>query len=518
MARNTTSAPWLRFGVQKRRRDRTGCKVSGGLLARETRSVPRAPALPAATPVLSLRPSALWGFFQAVADFLAVFFVGAISYSVYLGLDVGRSHYQPEFYQGLHLALATVIVFVLHARGAYRSQVGLLRIEAARHALAAVVVGIVLVLSLSFFLRLPGFSRLWVLVFAPMAAAALIAQRTALAAVLAKVRFRFGRAVPVLIYGSGNTGRVLAQHLLEEKALGYQAAGFLDDDRALHGTQVRIGAGPKGERLPVLGGEAQLERALLETGASVVFLAMPSAPSERIAELAARLEAHGVPFACVPSAGDLLLSTLRFGQVGSVPVFARRHVHADPLYETAKRVLDIVGALAALVLTAPLLAAGAALVRLTSPGPVIFRQTRIGRNGREFTLYKLRTMRADAPPYAPHPSHAADPRVTRWGRWLRRMSIDELPQLLNVLRGDMSLVGPRPEMPFVVQQYDPIQRQRLMVKPGITGLWQISADRAFRIHDNMQYDLYYVENRSITLDLAILMLTPFVLLGRKEAF
>jgi exopolysaccharide biosynthesis polyprenyl glycosylphosphotransferase len=449
---------------------------------------------------------------------VTVFLVGAASYGLYLGLDIGRSHYEPEFYEGLHLALAAVIVFALYGRGAYRSQLGLLRIEAVRHALSAVFVGIALLLSLSFFLKLPGFSRLWVLVFAPMTAAGLVVQRTALTALQSELRRRFGRDLPVLVYGAGDTGRVLAQHLLEEKALGYRAAAFLDDDPELHGSEVRIGAGLKGEKIPVLGGEAEVERALRETGAVAVFLAMPSAPPARIAELAAKLEKKGISVFFVPSAGELLLATLRFGQVGGVPVFTRRRVQADPLYEISKRLLDLLLATVALLLTAPILAVAAALVKLSSPGPVIFRQTRIGRYGKPFTVYKLRTMHAHAPAYALHPTDRGDPRITKVGRWLRRASIDELPQLVNVLRGDMSLVGPRPEMPFVVAQYDDIQRQRLTVPPGITGLWQISADRAFRIHDNMQYDLYYVENRSLSLDLAILMLTPFVLFGREEAF
>lgn len=490
----------------------------GDRILRQAQPLAEVPSASGPARALRLRPSFLWGLSQAAADFVTVFLVGAISYVIYLHADIGMSHYEPGFYGGLHLALAAVTVFVLHGRGAYRGQLGLLRIEAVRHAIVAASIGIALVLSLSFFLKLPGFSRLWLLIFAPMNAAALAAQRVGLAALYAAIRARFGGDLPVLVYGAGDTGRLLAQHLLEDKALGYRPAGFLDDDPALHRTDIKVGAGPKGERVPVLGGEPALDRALLETGAAAVFLAVPMAAPGRIAELATKLERKGVPFFCVPGAGDLLLSGLTFGQVGSVPVFARRRVSADPVYEILKRILDTLGAVAALVVTAPLLIVGAAMVKLTSPGPVIFRQTRIGRNGRPFTLYKLRTMHAETDAYAVHPSSSDDPRVTRVGRWLRRTSIDELPQLVNVIRGDMSLVGPRPEMPFVVAQYDAIQSQRLMVTPGITGLWQISGDRAFRIHDNIQYDLYYVENRSMSLDLAILMLTPFVLFGREGAY
>jgi lipopolysaccharide/colanic/teichoic acid biosynthesis glycosyltransferase len=122
-------------------------------------------------------------------------------------------------------------------------------------------------------------------------------------------------------------------------------------------------------------------------------------------------------------------------------------------------------------------------------------------------MYKFRTMRVDAPQYAHSPTSGRDPRITRIGAFLRRTSFDELPQLINVVQGHMSLVGPRPEMPFIVELYTELQRQRLWVKPGITGLWQISADRAHLIHENIQYDLYYIRNRSFFMDLAILLHT-----------
>jgi lipopolysaccharide/colanic/teichoic acid biosynthesis glycosyltransferase len=203
--------------------------------------------------------------------------------------------------------------------------------------------------------------------------------------------------------------------------------------------------------------------------------------------------------------------------VAGIPVFSPRRPASSLLYDLARRAMDVAGAALLLALSLPLLAAAAALIRLTAGGPVLFSQQRVGLNGRPFSIHKLRTMLPDAPPQAPHPRRADDPRITLVGRVLRRLSIDELPQLWNVLRGEMSLVGPRPEMPFVVDEYDAIQRQRLAVKPGITGLWQISADRAFRIHDNVHYDLYYVEHRSFSLDVAILLMTPFVLLARDRA-
>jgi lipopolysaccharide/colanic/teichoic acid biosynthesis glycosyltransferase len=176
-------------------------------------------------------------------------------------------------------------------------------------------------------------------------------------------------------------------------------------------------------------------------------------------------------------------------------------------YDAAKRPFDILASLILLTALSPILLAVVLLVRFGSAGPIIFRQKRVGKDGKLFDLYKFRSMYVDAPKYGFSPKETDDPRITGIGRVLRRTSLDELPQLLNVLKGDMSLVGPRPEMPFIVEKYDAVQRQRLQVTPGITGLWQLSADRAFLIHENIQYDIYYIRHRSFFMDFAILLHT-----------
>jgi len=172
----------------------------------------------------------------------------------------------------------------------------------------------------------------------------------------------------------------------------------------------------------------------------------------------------------------------------------------------AKRCLDVAVAALFLVLLAPLLFAVALLIKLDSRGPVLFRQTRIGRDGDPFTILKFRSMHAEVDAYAVTPTSESDPRITRVGHLLRATSIDELPQLWNVMRGDMSLVGPRPEMPFIVEQYNALERKRLGVRPGITGLWQIYA-RTLRepIHSHIEYDLFYIENLSLSMDLMIVL-------------
>ncbi len=194
-----------------------------------------------------------------------------------------------------------------------------------------------------------------------------------------------------------------------------------------------------------------------------------------------------------------------------------------------KRLLDVTGALVALVVTSPVLAIAAVLIKLESRGPVIYRSTRVGRGGRPFTFFKLRSMVNDADQMRHHLAHlnecdgpvfkiSRDPRVTRIGRFLRSTSIDEIPQFVNVLRGEMSLVGPRPPIPVEVASYEPWQMHRLDVAPGITCLWQISGRSRIGFQEWMRLDLEYIRNRSFTMDLKILLRTIPAVLSREGAY
>lgn len=176
-------------------------------------------------------------------------------------------------------------------------------------------------------------------------------------------------------------------------------------------------------------------------------------------------------------------------------------------YSVAKRLFDIVSSATLIALSLPVWAILAIAIKLESKGPIFFRQTRIGQHGRPFEILKFRSMKVDAPKYARSPDEHSDPRITRVGRFLRQTSFDEVPQLINVLKGDMSMVGPRPEMPFITAEYGPLEATRLTVPQGITGLWQLSADRRYAIHQSLEYDLYYIQNRTLLMDIAILLHT-----------
>jgi len=186
--------------------------------------------------------------------------------------------------------------------------------------------------------------------------------------------------------------------------------------------------------------------------------------------------------------------------------------------EVVKRFIDICFALVILVLLWPVLLLVAVVMKLTSKGPVIFKQTRAGRDGKPFVFYKFRTMRTDVDPFGPSPKSAGDPRLTRIGRFLREYSLDELPQLFNILKGDMSLVGPRPLYVSQISEWDERQKKRLLVKPGLTGLAQVSGRGELTREEKLELDVRYVESASLWLDLKILFRTVALVFARKSVY
>jgi exopolysaccharide biosynthesis polyprenyl glycosylphosphotransferase len=257
---------------------------------------------------------------------------------------------------------------------------------------------------------------------------------------------------------------------------------------------------------------------VLAAGVHEVFVADPALGHTRMLSLVLDCEDLGVEFRVVTNLFEVLTAGTPIELVDDLPLVRLGRERVSPLYEPLKRAMDLALAGLALVAAAPVMLWVALRIRATSPGPALFRQERVGQGGAVFRIWKFRTMARDADPEARAPARASDPRVTAYGRWLRAASLDELPQLWNVLRGEMSLVGPRPEMPFIVAGYDEWQRRRLSVKPGITGLWQILGRKDLPMHENLHYDFYYIRNRSLWLDLSILIRSVAVVLSRKGAF
>jgi lipopolysaccharide/colanic/teichoic acid biosynthesis glycosyltransferase len=286
----------------------------------------------------------------------------------------------------------------------------------------------------------------------------------------------------------------------------------VDDDPRRVGDIVREYSYRGGQSTDVIAGPLT-EEMVSQQRADLIVVAIPSISADRLSDIAGVGIASGAAVAFAPrlSNNSDLLSD--YVDIDGVLISSLQTTAYGTVYDVIKRICDLLASLMILILAAPFFLLIAQLIRWDSAGPAVFRQLRIGRRGRPFSIYKFRTMHVDAPTYAVHPKEECDPRITRFGQWLRRTSLDELLQLINVLKGEMSLVGPRPEMPFIVETYKERHWQRLRVIPGITGLWQLSADRAFPIHENIHYDLYYIRNRNFFMYIAILLHT-FVFAAR----
>lgn len=314
----------------------------------------------------------------------------------------------------------------------------------------------------------------------------------------------------VLIYGAGRTGQRLQHKFILVPTLGLNLVGFIDDEESLKGKEIG------GTR--VLGTFDDLEYIAGTRKVSEVFVALPESTEEEVMRVVDELDRLRLRYYLIPRFYHLLSFKMHLETLDSIPLITRPD-RTVPLHSRiAKRVLDIVVALVVLTLGAPFFVIPALFIKRESPGPILFKQKRIGKDGKPFTMYKFRTMHHHMSGEERSPDTPDDPRITRIGRWLRRYSLDELPQFLNVLKGDMSAVGPRPEMEFIVREYSSLERERLRAKPGVTGLWQISYARQLSIHENLDYDLYYIENQSLLLDLVILPLTVFAVLKGTGAY
>jgi exopolysaccharide biosynthesis polyprenyl glycosylphosphotransferase len=320
----------------------------------------------------------------------------------------------------------------------------------------------------------------------------------------------------VLVVGSGPRAHRATSLIEEHPAWGQRVIGLLDEfdqafDPSLHGYPIH-----KLHDLPDL-----LRRVVVDE----VVVACPRSMLSTITPVVATCAAVGVPVTLLSDVFGDLMPRPRVAEFGTQPALSFGVVHHSRTALWVKRVIDVVGASALLLLAAPVLAVAALAIKLDSPGPVLFRQKRVGLHGRIFDVLKLRSMFVDAEKRraellelnemdGPVFKIKNDPRVTRVGRWIRRLSLDELPQLWNVVRGEMSLVGPRPPIPGEVDQYDVGHRRRLSMRPGITCLWQVQGRNKIGFEEWVQLDLAYIDRWSLLLDAEILLRTvPAVLKG-----
>jgi exopolysaccharide biosynthesis polyprenyl glycosylphosphotransferase len=318
-----------------------------------------------------------------------------------------------------------------------------------------------------------------------------------------------GRGRKVLICGTTRETRRLFSYLLHSPHLGQVPVGFIDESgldnrRVIYSHDYNLK-----HHVPVI--PEPLSEALLRSLDVQEIFVPPTVSQPRMNELLTLASAAGVRVSLVgaghPHFAEHSTSVQMIDGL-MVTSFDADGDHPLP-YMAIKRCMDVVLAALLILATLPMWLVAAILVKATSKGPVFFRHLRTGQSGKPFVMFKFRSMYVDAPKYGRSPESAGDHRVTLAGRFLRRTSLDELPQLLNVLKGDMSLVGPRPEMPYITDMYTALERRRLSVPQGLTGLWQLSGDRRFSIHEAIEYDFYYIENRGVFLDFAILLHTLF---------
>ena len=320
-----------------------------------------------------------------------------------------------------------------------------------------------------------------------------------------------------IIVGAGEVGRTVMRTVVARPGLGYHIAGFVDDNPEKGNSNIG--------RFEGLGSINNLPDLIEQRDIDEVIITLPWMYHRKIMGVVRACERKNVSAHIVPDLFQMSLSRVDVDDLGGVPLVGVRDVGFGQRVRTLKRAVDVIGSALALTLGAPCLGLIAAAIRLDSPGPAIFRQTRVGADGRAFEMYKFRSMYEGAEEQladirdmnevdGPIFKMREDPRVTRVGRLLRRASFDELPQFWNVLRGDMSLVGPRPPLPSEVDQYMEWHKKRLEVRPGMTGLWQVSGRSLVSFDEQCLLDIYYIENWSLWLDFKILMRTiPEMLFG-----
>lgn len=328
------------------------------------------------------------------------------------------------------------------------------------------------------------------------------------------LRIRGFDARRVIIVGARAPGQAVWRTIRRNPALGYHVQGFLSD---IHPVGSRV------EELPVLGRLQQLERVVRATRADEVLIALSKRSQFELMEVATLAEDHTVAIKVYPDTFQLITNNeVSIGDLSGLPLVSVKNAALDsPFNQALKRGLDVVFSSLVLVATSPLMMLIAFLIKIGSPGPVFFLQERVGMDGRPFCMIKFRTMRTDSEARGPGWTVPDDPRVTWIGRYLRRYSLDELPQFINVLHGDMSVVGPRPEQPKWVERFSqeiPRYMRRHKEKAGITGWAQVNGLRGdTSIEERTRYDLYYVENWSLLFDIKIILRTAAdVMTGKQE--
>ncbi len=408
------------------------------------------------------------------------------------------------------LALSGILLLIYWAEGLYSSKRKRTYFYEVYTIIRGAITGVAALYVLSLVTRVVLLSRL-IPAYAGIAIVLLLAIARAVDKLIQSQMRRRGYGVQrALIVGAGETGRMIMRNTAAQPELGYHVVGFVDDKPERGSTNLG--------RFKGLGSTDQIEEIIKEQAVDVVIIALPWLYHRKVSSILNQCERLKVPVRIVPDLFQLSLSQVDIDDLNGIPLIGTKSISIKGWNLALKRAIDLVVSSMALLLLSPLMLVVAVLIKLDSPGPAIFKQPRMGRGGSIFTVYKFRTMHEGAEQEMETLRHMneaqgtlfkikEDPRRTRLGKFLRRSSLDELPQLYNVLRGDMSMIGPRPQLVGEVEQYEEWHRKRLQTWPGMTGLWQVSGRSDLSFDDMVMLDIYYVENWSLLLDFRIALRT-----------
>lgn len=466
------------------------------------------------------RHAALFQIVLMAADAMAALAVLVVAASFRFGPALEWTDALGESLPDPRLAVGAFIgawIVLLWMRGLYRGRSHWTMQGELSEVIGAAVVLLMMTLSALFLFKLPDVSRLLLLFVFPLLIVAAFTLRVAMRLLLVQLR-NHGRNVRyMLVLGANARAKAFANMVESHPELGLVVIGHLKAGPSDNGVYLTR---------PLLGSDEDLETILHSRIVDEVAICLPFAMEDLIEQAAHLCQQEGKVVRIPAAPVDRVLSLGRVENIDGVGVYSLANGPDRAVGLMAKRFIDLIGSAIVMLLTSPIMALLAILVRLDSRGPVLFHQERVGLHGRTFTLVKFRSMCLDAEDQLADLSdrneiqgHAfkleSDPRVTRMGRFLRKASLDELPQLWNVLRGEMSLVGPRPPLPSEVARYDIWHRRRLSMKPGMTGLWQIGARRCPEFDRWVEKDLEYIDSWSLWLDLKIVLKTvPAMLTGR----